>query len=49
MQALQRIIRPPRYEDRVLDVHAKFLHIKPAMSSPRAHMKTGMEPAMHAN
>ena len=27
MQTLQRIIRPPRYEDRVLDVHAKFLHI----------------------
>ncbi|HET9909498.1 MAG TPA: HD-GYP domain-containing protein [Anaerolineales bacterium] len=27
MQALQRIILPPRYENRVLDVHAKFLHI----------------------
>ena len=27
MQTLQRIIRPPRYEDKYLDVHGKFLHV----------------------
>lgn len=27
MQALQRIILPPQYRDKSLDVHAKFLHI----------------------
>ena len=27
MQTLQRIILPPRYEDKYLDAHAKFLHI----------------------
>ena len=27
MEILQRIFLPPRYEDKYLDVHAKFLHI----------------------
>lgn len=27
METLQRIILPPRYEDKYLDVHAKFLHV----------------------